>query len=152
FSLALSQTELPRHERPGVCPVYYSSRVTRAPMPRPGTRVRVTRVLPPSTRLTDPPLVARPGAWVTVLERSDEWPRFLLVRTARGEVAWVPERILGAERPSTRVRRAFDSASLAPELGAELEVLDDDPETGWFRGRASDGSVGWYAAAYVDEI
>ena len=113
-------------------------------------RVRVTRVLPRSARVSEPPLATRPREAVTVLERSDEWPAFVLVRTARGEVGWVPERSLGSERPRTHVRRAYDTTSLEPTMGEVLTVLATDRESGWLWCRDADGRVGWYPIDYVD--
>ena len=39
-----------------------------------GTRFRVLRRLPPSSRVTQPPLMLAHGTLVTIGERSSEWP------------------------------------------------------------------------------
>jgi hypothetical protein len=118
----------------------------------PERTVRVTRALPGSVRVSDPPLRIRPRGTVTVLERSDEWPAFVLVRTPGGEVGWVPERYLGPERPQTRVRRAYDTTSLEPTVGETLTVLSSDTESGWLWCRDADGRVGWYPIDFVDQF
>ena len=114
--------------------------------------VRVTRALPSSVRITHPPLRVGPRQAVTVLERSDEWPAFVLVKTPSGECGWVPERYLGSERPRTRAGRDYDTTSLDPAVGETLTVLESDEESGWLWCRASDRQVGWYPKDYVDEI
>jgi|SRR5271170_5891 len=114
--------------------------------------VRVTRALPPSTRASDPPLRVRRGDPVTVGERSDEWPAFVLVTTPTGGCGWVPERHLGRDRPRTRVARDFDTRSLDPAVGETLTVLERDAKSGWLWCRDADRSLGWYPLDYVDEI
>jgi SH3-like domain-containing protein len=114
--------------------------------------VRVTRSLPRSVRATEPPLVLRSGEPVTVRERSDEWPAFLLVRTSRGGVGWVPERHLGPERPRTRVRRGYDTSSLDPAVGETLTVLATDRASGWAWCRDADGRLGWFPVEFTDDL
>jgi len=120
-----------------------------APTP---TTVRVTRTLARSNRSSDPPLRTRRGEPVTVGERSDEWPAFVLVVTRTGACGWVPERTLGPERPRTRVRREYDTTTLEPALGEILTVLETDRESGWVRCVDADRRVGWYPQEYVDEL
>ncbi len=112
--------------------------------------VRVTRSLPRSVRVSDPPLQLRSRDPVTVLERSVDWPAFVLVRTPRGACGWVPERYLGPERPRTRARRAYDTTSLEGEVGETLTVVAADEESGWLWCRDADGRVGWYPADHTD--
>jgi uncharacterized protein YgiM (DUF1202 family) len=114
--------------------------------------VRVTKALPASTRASVPPYQARPHDRVTVLERSAEWPAFVLVRTSKGECGWVPERYLGGERPRTHLRRAYDTTSLEPAVGETLTVLEADVESGWVWCRDADHRTGWYPLDYVDEF
>ncbi|MGP8071983.1 MAG: SH3 domain-containing protein [Thermoplasmata archaeon] len=112
----------------------------------------MTRSLSRSTRASDPPLKVRRGEPVTVGERSDEWPAFVLVTTPTGGCGWVPERRLGRERPRTRVRREYDTTSLEPAVGETLFVLAADPESGWLWCYDVDRRVGWYPEDYVDAL
>ena len=121
-------------------------------MVAPGRTVRVTRGLPRSTRASEPPLRLRPRGPVTVLERSEEWPAFVLVRTPIGECGWVPERYLGTERPRTRARRAYDTTTLEPAIGEALVVLESDEPSGWLWCRDADGRIGWFPVDYVDAL
>ena len=114
--------------------------------------VRVLQSLPRSVRMTEPPLQLRPGQVVTVGERSDEWPAFVLVRTSRGECAWVPERCLGSERPRTRARRAYDTRVVDPRIGETLGVLVRDERSGWLWCRDADGAEGWYPISHVEPL
>lgn len=114
--------------------------------------VRVTRSLPRSVRVSDPPLQLRARQTVSVVERSDEWPAFVLVKTPAGGCGWVPERFLGPDRPWTRARRTYDTTSLEPAVGETLTVLEYDPESGWLRCRDADHRVGWFPQDHVDEL
>jgi hypothetical protein len=110
---------------------------------------RVTKRLAPSTKIVLPPLVVRPGDLVTVGERSEEWPAYLLVTDSRGSVSWVPERILHIDGTAGRVLVDYDTTSLDPSVGDELSVIAEDAEAGWLWCRDSSSRLGWFPKSHV---
>jgi len=110
---------------------------------------RVIQRLPPSTRISQPPLVVRPGEYVEVGEKSDEWPAFVFVTTEDGRRGWIPERILSLSGSRSTVLRTYDTTVLEPAVGESLEVLEQDAEGGWLWCRNSRKLEGWYPLSYV---
>ena len=89
-----------------------------------------------------PPITIAPGDHVEVLERSDEWPAFVLVSTASGS-GWVPERYLDGNRPTAAALRPYDTQELPARAGEQLTVLVDDPESQWSWCQNAQGRTGW---------
>ncbi|HYB77860.1 MAG TPA: hypothetical protein VEE83_04160 [Thermoplasmata archaeon] len=110
---------------------------------------RVIQRLPPSTRISQPPLVVRPGEFVEVGETSDEWPAFVFVTTEDGRRGWIPERILSPSGRMSTVLRTYDTTVLEPAVGESLEVLERDAEGGWLWCRNSRMREGWFPLSYV---
>jgi len=94
-------------------------------------RVRVIARLPPSNWISWPPIQPRPGERLQVGERSAEWPAYVAVTTVDEGTGWVPARILRVEGDTGTVLTEYDTTSLDPEVGEELEVLADDTEGRW---------------------
>lgn len=111
---------------------------------------RVVRRLPPSTRITTPPLVVRRGETVQVGERSDEWPAFVFITTSHRQRGWIPSRILRREGTSGHVRKGYDTTTLDPRVGEELEVITEDVEGGWLWCRDARSRVGWFPKNHLD--
>jgi len=88
------------------------------------------------------PLVVRPGEVVQVGDRDTEWPAFVFVTTAHG-TGWVPARHIDVDGPSGVVRVGYDTTELPAEAGEVVEVVEDDPESGWAWCRNADGRAGW---------
>ncbi len=78
----------------------------------------------------------RAGNW------DSEWPEFVFV-TAGDGTGWVPARHLSASWGPAVVQTSYDTTELPTELGEELEVVDEDRESGWLWCRASSGREGW---------
>jgi hypothetical protein len=89
-----------------------------------------------------PPIRLEVDERVEVGERDDEWPAFVFVTTQRGS-GWVPERHLDRQGSVAVVVEAYDTTELPTGEGEELEVLRDDPLSGWMWCRAKNGREGW---------
>ena len=100
----------------------------------PGSRVRAkSDHAPPETH----PIKVAASDELEVIERSVEWPAFVLVRTAGGGQGWVPERFLekspGREASKRSVREGgrYDTTELKVAAGTELRVVEPDLGSGW---------------------
>lgn len=91
------------------------------------------------------PLQIGVGDEVKVGERDSEWPEFLFVTAAHGS-GWVPARHLSASKGVAQVVTPYDTTELPTEAGELLEVLAEDPESGWMWCRANSGREGWVPA------
>lgn len=89
-----------------------------------------------------PPLVVCPGDCVRVGERDDDWPEFVFVTTAAG-AGWVPARFIEIEGDRGTVKVAYDTAELAAAKGQLVEMIHDDPESGWDWCQDAQGTQGW---------
>lgn len=89
-----------------------------------------------------PPLTVTPGESVTVGERDTEWPAFVFVTSEHG-TGWVPARHLEIEGTTGVVRVAYDTTELPARTGETVELLSDDPESGWAWCRNDRGTEGW---------
>ena len=116
------------------------------------TRVRVTKRLPPSKKIVYPPLQVRPGDVVEVGEQSDEWPAFVLVTTKEATVGWIPSRILRIQGKTGQVLTDYDTTSLDPIMGEELQVISEDREGGWLWCRDSQSRLGWFPQNHVETV
>ena len=115
-------------------------------------KVRVVRRLPPSDRVSSPPLAVERGEKLVVVERDRHWPKFLLVDNGSGGRGWVPERCLRLAEGGAIVTLPYDTTSLDPAPGELLEVLDDDRESGWYWCRDARGSLGWFPIDHVEDV
>jgi hypothetical protein len=88
------------------------------------------------------PLVLEPGDIVQVGERDTEWPAFVFVTAPRGS-GWVPARHIDIDGSVGVVRAAYDTTELPAASGERVEVVEDDPESGWSWCRNADGREGW---------
>lgn len=90
-----------------------------------------------------PAIRIAPGDTVEVGERDSQWPAFVFITIAKGSGAegsgWVPERYLSVDRPLARVVHAYDTKELAASAGTVLELIEDDPESGWSWCTLADG-------------
>lgn len=89
-----------------------------------------------------PPLVVRAGDVVQVGERDTEWPAFTFVTASHG-TGWVPARHIDIDGSIGVVRVGYDTTELPAASGDSVEVLEDDPESGWSWCRNADGREGW---------
>jgi hypothetical protein len=97
------------------------------------------------------PIVVVPGEELSVGERDDEWPAFVLVTTPSGAQGWVPERRLellgdGQGTPNRR----YDTTEMAVAPGTELTVTEADLGSGWLWCSGADGAEGWVPVSCVD--
>ncbi len=104
-----------------------------------GVRFVLTATHEPPRR---PPLVVSPGDRVRVGERDDDWPEFVFVTTATG-AGWVPARFIEIEGDRGTVKVAYDTAELAAAKGQLVEMIHDDPESGWDWCQDAQGTQGW---------
>jgi hypothetical protein len=120
---------------------------------RPGSRVRVVRRHVPPDR---PPIVVAPGDELSVGERDDQWPAFVLVTTAAGLQGWVPQRDLtrmgGRNEQKYTPRIRYDTAELTVDPRDELTVVETDLGSGWLRCRDPIGSEGWVPVRCLEPI
>jgi hypothetical protein len=89
------------------------------------------------------------GERVDVVERSREWREFVFVTAERG-AGWVPVRNLSGSSGTVTVRTAYDTTELATTGGERLEVIDEDPRSGWLWCRARSGREGWVPLTTLD--
>jgi SH3 domain len=89
-----------------------------------------------------PPIWLEVGERVEVRQHDDEWPAFVFVITGRGS-GWVPERHLDRAGSTAVVKAAYDTTELPTREGEELEVIGEDPLSGWMWCRAKNGREGW---------
>ncbi|WP_051426132.1 SH3 domain-containing protein [Jiangella gansuensis] len=75
-------------------------------------------------------------------EHDTTWPAFVFV-TFEGGSGCVPERHLDAARPVATVLRGYTTQELPAVAGAEVTVLEDDPESGWSWCEDAEGRTGW---------
>jgi mannitol-1-/sugar-/sorbitol-6-/2-deoxyglucose-6-phosphatase len=120
---------------------------------RPGTSVRAVRRHPKAQR---PPIAVVPGDELTVSERDDQWPAFVLVTTSSGLQGWVPR--LNLTRTGERhrglytARRRYDTTELPVEPGAVLAVVETDLGSGWLWCSDQDRHQGWVPARCVEPL
>lgn len=89
-----------------------------------------------------PPIQIAVGDEVTVGDRDQEWPAFVFVTTSKGS-GWVPARHLSTSSGSAVVVDAYDTTELPTEVGDDLEVIHEDPDSGWLWCRSAVGREGW---------
>lgn len=97
-----------------------------------------------------PPVRLTVGDDVRVGERDDTWPEFVFVTADHGS-GWVPARHLSADAGRAVVRVPYDTTELPTHLGEVLEVLEEDPESGWLWCRAGTGREGWVPISTVTD-
>lgn len=88
------------------------------------------------------PLTIRPGDVVQVGARDTEWPAFVFVTTEHG-TGWVPARHLDIDGSAGTVRVGYDTTELPASSGEIVDLVADDPESGWSWCRNADGREGW---------
>lgn len=89
-----------------------------------------------------PPIQVAAGEEVTAGDRDQEWPAFVFVTTSKGS-GWVPARYLTAASGPAVVVQAYDTTELPTELGEELDVIQEDTDSGWIWCRSAIGREGW---------
>ncbi len=89
-----------------------------------------------------PPLIVSPGDIVTVGERDTQWPSFVFVSGDAGS-GWVPARHIAADGTTGTVLTAYDTTELPAASGDSVELVQDDPESGWAWCRDANGREGW---------
>jgi len=90
------------------------------------------------------------GDAVEVGERDTEWPEFVFVSGERG-AGWVPARHLSASSGRAVVRIPYDTTELPTEVGEVLQVIAEDPSSGWLWCRSASGREGWIPVKTVEE-
>ena len=95
------------------------------------------------------PLSIAPGDEVVVGERDTEWPAFVFVTHASGS-GWVPARYIDVQGTSGSVITGYDTTELPAKAGAIVEIVRDDPESGWAWCRDGDGREGWVPHRLLD--
>jgi hypothetical protein len=88
------------------------------------------------------PLIVHPGDVVRIGDRDTEWPAFVFVTTSQG-TGWVPLRHIDIEGSVGTVRVGYDTTELPASAGERVDVVRDDPESGWAWCRNDDGREGW---------
>ena len=88
------------------------------------------------------PLLLAPGDVIQVGEHDTEWPAFVFVTSPRG-TGWVPSRHLDIEGADGVVRVGYDTTELAGGAGELVDVLREDPASGWSWCRNAHGEEGW---------
>ncbi|WGD36785.1 SH3 domain-containing protein [Lysinibacter sp. HNR] len=91
---------------------------------------------------TRAPLKIQPGEEVSIGKRDTEWPAFVFVTTPTG-TGWVPARHIDTHGSLGTVLVAYDTTELPASAGETVEVLSDDPESGWAWCRNRSGLEGW---------
>lgn len=91
---------------------------------------------------TRAPLVLVSGDVVEVGERDREWPAFVFVTASRG-TGWVPSRHLDIKGSAGTARVGYDTTELPALSGEHVDVILDDPESGWAWCRNAVGREGW---------
>ncbi len=83
-------------------------------------------------------------------ERDTEWPEFVFVTAAHGS-GWVPARhLLSVSSGLAEVVMPYDTTELPTEAGQVLDVLAEDPQSGWIWCRDSNGRTGWVPLKSLD--
>jgi mannitol-1-/sugar-/sorbitol-6-/2-deoxyglucose-6-phosphatase len=118
-----------------------------------GAGVRVTAEHRGSKRT---PIRVAPGDVLTLGERDDEWPAFVLVTKSDGSQGWVPSRILtrtgsrSSDLFTARPQFTYDTTELDVDPGAELQVVEPDLGSGWLWCRSGSGTEGWVPLSCVE--
>jgi hypothetical protein len=105
------------------------------------------------------PIVVVLGDELTIGDRDDEWPAFVLVTTSTGSQGWVPQMQLtrigeghkgkkGAKKYTARSR--YDTTELPVGEGTELTVLEADLGSGWLWCRDPHGREGWVPVRCIE--
>lgn len=89
-----------------------------------------------------PPLSIRAGDLVQIGERDTQWPAFVFVTAPQG-TGWVPSRHIDIDGAVGVVRVAYDTTELPGAEGEHVEIVRDDPESGWSWCRNGSGREGW---------
>lgn len=90
------------------------------------------------------PLRLQLGETVEILKMDERWPGWAWVKTTKGDLGWLPLRLLEARGSSQVLLTAFDGTEISARAGERLQVLQD--EGGWFWCRKSNGEEGWFPA------
>lgn len=117
--------------------------------------LRVVEAFPPGFfDGLSPRVVIQPGDRVRVdLEASSTaWPAFVRVTNGEGRAGWVPRRLLRGSGEERTVVRPYDTTTLDPALGEELEVVETDLESGWLWCRDPRGRVGWFPVSHLAPV
>ncbi|MFE2937269.1 SH3 domain-containing protein [Streptomyces sp. NPDC059278] len=91
---------------------------------------------------TRAPLKIQPGDELEVGDRDTEWTAFVFVTSQNG-TGWVPARYVDVSGTRGTVLVAYDTTELPASKGDTVDVLKDDPESGWSWCRDSSGREGW---------
>lgn len=97
------------------------------------------------------PLTVVPGERVQVGDRDEEWPAFVFV-TSVGGCGWVPSRHLEMAGGVGTVVVGYDTTELAATRGEVVDVIRDDPESGWAWCANADGRCGWIPHRVLGEV
>jgi hypothetical protein len=82
------------------------------------------------------------GDPVSVGTRDTEWPAFVFVTAERGS-GWVPARHIDTTSSPPTMRATYDTQELPASEGETVQLVLDDPESGWAWCRDADGREGW---------
>lgn len=88
------------------------------------------------------PLALVPGDVVQIGERDTEWPAFVFVTASRG-AGWVPSRHIEMDGSVGTVHIGYDTTELPASSGEVVDIVRDDPESGWSWCRNAGGREGW---------
>jgi hypothetical protein len=95
------------------------------------------------------PLQLTIGEHVQVGERDTVWPEFVFVSASHGS-GWVPARYLSESSGQAVVITAYDTTELPTEVGEVVQVVSEDPASGWLWCRSSTGREGWVPISTVE--
>lgn len=91
------------------------------------------------------------GEEVLAGERDTQWPEFVFV-TSSHDGGWVPARHLSQPAGPAVVQAAYDTTELPTRVDEVLEVVDEDPASGWLWCRSGDERLGWVPISTVEDI
>ena len=97
-----------------------------------------------------PPLKLTVGEAVQAGDRDTEWPEFVFVVADHGS-GWVPARHLSQPSGPAVVQTAYDTTELPTRVGEMLDVIAEDPASGWLWCRSSSAREGWVPIKTVEE-
>jgi SH3 domain len=98
-----------------------------------------------------PPLRLDVGEEVHAGDRDTEWTAFVFVVAQHG-AGWVPARYLSQPSGPAIVRTAYDTTELPTQAGEILEVVAEDPDSGWLWCRSGSGREGWVPVKTLEEV
>jgi hypothetical protein len=96
------------------------------------------------------PLNLKTGETVSLGERDDEYPGWIMATDSNGKAGWVPETYLEIDGDVGTLVRDYDATELTVNKGDVLRIIDEESE--WVQCVTGDGKIGWIPLEKVDLI